>query len=128
MEHYGKNETPDLQKKRMLLYEKLRVYDETIHNLEKEITSAEQFIDNVAGSSQDKNGLIQSMGVEVLRNELQETKKKQTVVFEEISALEAGQFGEEIPRGKDGKPEMPWEKIYLLEVEKQVNALFGDDT
>ncbi|MBD3156864.1 hypothetical protein GF369_03475 [Candidatus Peregrinibacteria bacterium] len=128
MEQYGNNDTPDLQEKRMHLYEQLRIYDETIHNLEEEIASAEQFIDDVADSTLDKKGLVQSMGVSVLRQELKEIQKKQAGVFEEIRCLEARQFGEEIPRGKDGKPEMPWEKIYLLEVEKEINALFSDDT
>lgn len=127
MEQYGNNESNDMQRERARLYEQLRICDEKVHSLEKEIASTKEFIDKVADSKLDREGLLESMGVVVLQKQLHELKKKQNMVFEAINALESSQFGEEIPRGEDGKLEIPWEKIYLTQVEKQVNELFGDD-
>ena len=128
MEQYGNNETNNPESKRMRLYEKLRIYDEKVHSLEKEIASTKEFIDYVTDSKLDREDLLQSMGVIVLQRQLKQVKKKQSSVFEEIKSLEESQFGEEIPRGEDGKLKMPWEKMYIMEVETQVNSLFGDDS
>ncbi len=124
MEENDKLEVVDAADEIANLFDELGKYDRRIFDLSGEIRKADEFIEEISVSEADRIGLEQSMGIDVVRTELEKHRSERDRIAQDIEKLQESTLGKEIPRNENGEYEVPWDKIQLIQAQAQVNIVF----